>query len=91
MRPISTVARTPLPPLTRWLCRDNRLPSGTHSQASDEPQTGAESLGFMGLQVTLAGYQDDVPAATVLLAGMIHAMGGAPTSVASGTYLNFRI
>lgn len=71
-------------PRARPLARGTSLNTVGEDSARD-----STLLGYAGLQAALTTLGTDFgPRSASLLATMIHSMGGAPTSVARGLYLN---
>ena len=74
--------------------RDARLPRalahGTpRNTLGEDSARDSTLLGYAGLHAALTTLGTDLgPRSASLLATMIHSMGGAPTSVARGLYLN---
>ena len=72
--------------------RDARLPRArplARGTLGEDSARDSTLLGYAGLHAALTTLGTDLgPRSASLLATMIHSMGGAPTSVARGLYLN---
>lgn len=73
-------------------------PSTVRRPMSEPPGAGRETpairvqqVGYVGLERAVAPYHDFRPGSPALLTALIHSMGGAATSVASGIYLDSRV
>ena len=94
MNPRPTLATRPSG--VRPYPRDAQLPCARPLARGSPPNTLGEDsardstlLGYVGLHAALTALDTDFgPRSAGLLTTMIHSMGGAPTSVARGFYLN---
>lgn len=75
-----------------WAANSVRRPAAVQPVTGEVPAIRVQQLGYVGLEQAVAPYQGDFrPGSPALLTALIHSMGGAVTSVASGLYLNSRV